>query len=154
MCSGGSPDRSLGRGTPGQDSRGCRYEAGPSGRMGLGCPQRRSTRQRGSRYHRLPDVKDLGIDTRGTYGPGMTRVSWVPEDPTVLEKPWGGCFYAYTWREGLDPRATGGPVFPDYGRTAIAVITTCGVSEPGWCGAGAQGARKGREGQFSFSPGS
>ena len=27
-----------------------------------------------------PDIRDSGIDTGGTYGPGLTRESWIPDD--------------------------------------------------------------------------
>ena len=88
MGSWGSPERSSGRGTPEQDSP---CEVGPSGQRGPECPQRRSTGQREwstpaprNQDRRLPEVKDSGIDTGGTYGPGMTRVSWVPEDRQFL----------------------------------------------------------------------
>ena len=33
---------------------------------------------------RIPRVPDSGIDTGGTCGPGLARVSWVPEDPRFL----------------------------------------------------------------------
>ena len=89
----GSPERSPGYGTQWLDPRGCRREFGPSGRMGSRLPQRRSNAgtQRGlstpaprSQDHRLQKVRDSGIDTGGTYGPGLTRASWVPEDRRFL----------------------------------------------------------------------
>ena len=61
--------------------------------MGSGLPQRWSNigTQRGlltptpqGRDHRWLGARDLGIETGGTYGPGLTRASWVPEDRRFL----------------------------------------------------------------------
>ena len=35
---------------------------------------------RGGRRTVQPDIRDSGIDTGGTYGPGLTRESWIPDD--------------------------------------------------------------------------
>ena len=68
----GSPGRSVG--------------IGPSGWMGSGLPQCRadtgtqrglSTRIPWKRNHRLPDVRDSGIGTGGTNGPGLIGESGV-----------------------------------------------------------------------------
>ena len=56
--------------------------------MGSGLPQRRSDTgtRRGlstpapwKRNHRFPDVRDSGIGTGGTHGPGLTGASGIPE---------------------------------------------------------------------------
>ena len=56
--------------------------------MGPGLPRRWLRNQRGLLTpvprSRIPRVPDSGIDTGGTCGPGLARVSWVPEDPQVL----------------------------------------------------------------------
>ena len=80
MDSWGSPERSPGRGTPG------RIPGGRLDHQDGGVSDVPSAGQRDSgggrlwnRDRRLPEVKYSGIDTGGTYGPGVTRVSWVPE---------------------------------------------------------------------------
>ena len=102
-----------------------------------------------NRDRRLPEVKDSGIDTGGTYEPGMTRVSWVPEDRRFLIScGWMLLRICLEGRTG--PTSDGWAIVAQLWK----VITTCSVSEPGWSGAGAHGAREGREEQFSFSTGS
>ena len=75
------------------DGRGCRREFGLSGRMGPGPPQHQlnAETQRGlstpaprSRDKWLPDIRDSGVGTGGTYGPGLTSESWVPDGRRLL----------------------------------------------------------------------
>ena len=54
------------------------------GRMGPGLPRHWLRNQRGLLTpvprSRIPRLPDSGIDNGGTCGPGLARVSWVPED--------------------------------------------------------------------------
>ena len=120
-------------GSPGRSSG-----VGPSGRVGRGLPQRWSNAgiQRGLstpasriRYKLLPDVRDSGIDTGG---------SWVPDDRRLLESR----------GVGASTPMPGGKYWTHERRVSrySPITDSDNASSPGWCGFAAKDAKDGNAG--------